>query len=95
MGKRKTYTGTVVSAKMQKTAVVKVEDMAKHAKYGRIMRVHNKFKVHDENSVAKPNDVVLIEETRPLSKDKHFRLVKVLKAATIGPVEIKGEEEVK
>jgi small subunit ribosomal protein S17 len=91
MGRRKTFIGTVTSAKMQKTCVVKVTHLAKHAKYGKVMKKFNKFKVHDEEGIAKLGDLVSIEETRPLSKDKHFRLVKVVKAAPVHQVEIKEE----
>ncbi len=91
MGRRKTFIGTVVSAKMQKTFIIKVTHLAKHSKYGKVVKVYNKFKVHDEKGIAKPGDLVSIEETRPLSKDKHFRLVKVVKAAPVHQVEIKEE----
>ena len=91
MGKRRQYTGTVVSAKMQKTIVVSVVVMAKHPKYGRILRHHNKFKVHDEKGIAKAGDMVRIEETRPLSKEKRFRVTEVLKKAIATQVEIKEE----
>lgn len=93
MGKRKTYVGTVLSDKMNKTIVVKVTSMAKHRKYGRIMKTYNKFKVHDEKNIAKTGDLVHIEETRPLSKDKRFRLVEVVKKAQLPHVEIKEEEK--
>ena len=79
MGKQKEFTGTVISDKMQKTLVVKISHLAKHPKYGKIMRRYNKFKVHDEKQAAKMGDIVLIRETRPLSKDKRFRLVEVIK----------------
>jgi len=81
MGKRKEFTGTVVSDKMQKTIVVRVKQMSKHPKYGRVERSYNKFKAHDESGVAKLGDTVRIEETRPLSKDKHFRVLEVVKKA--------------
>lgn len=81
MGKRKEFLGTVVSDKMQKTVVVRVTQMSKHAKYGRLSRSYNKFKAHDEKGAAKLGDAVRIEETRPLSKDKHFRVVEVVKKA--------------
>lgn len=81
MGRKKQYTGTVVSDKMQKTVIVRIANTSKHPKYGRIIRSHNKFKVHDEKGAAKTGDIVQIEETRPLSKDKHFRLLKIVKQA--------------
>ena len=91
MGKRKQYIGAVISDKMQKTIVVRISRMAKHPKYGKIVKKHNKFKVHDEKGIAKLDDLVRIEETRPLSKDKRFRLVEVIKKAQIPHIEIKEE----
>lgn len=91
MGKRKVFTGNVISNKMQKTVVVKVTTLAKHPKYGRIIKHSNKFKAHDEKSVAQIGDVVRIEETRPLSKDKRFRLVEIVKKAAIPQIEIKDD----
>jgi small subunit ribosomal protein S17 len=64
---------------MNKTIVVQVESSAIHKEYNKIIKKFNKFKAHDEKNVAKIGDVVLIEETRPLSKDKHFRLIEVIK----------------
>ena len=77
--KRKERTGVVISNKMQKTIVVGVERLAKHFKYGKTIKKFKKFKVHDEKNEAKIGDKVLIIETRPLSKDKFFRLVKIIK----------------
>jgi len=74
-GKRKVMTGTVVSDKMQKTIVVSIERLVKHATYGKYVRRRNKFKVHDEKNEAKVGDVVRFMETRPLSKDKRWRLL--------------------
>jgi small subunit ribosomal protein S17 len=82
MGIRKRYTGIVVSDKMQKTVVVKIAQMSKHPKYDRISKSHNKFKAHDEKNSAKLGDTVTIEETRPLSKDKRFRVVSVIKKSS-------------
>jgi small subunit ribosomal protein S17 len=78
---RKERTGIVVSNKMDKTAVVKIEERVTHDKYSKIMKRSIKFKVHDENNECNVGDKVLIMETRPLSKDKHFRLVKILEKA--------------
>ena len=78
---RKTRIGFVVSDKMDKTIVVKIEESVKHAKYGKILKRSNKFKAHDENNDCGIGDKVVIMETRPLSKDKHFRLVKILEKA--------------
>lgn len=77
--KRKIRTGVVVSDKMQKTIVVKVERLTRHPLYGKIIRRYKKFKVHDENNSAKIGDQVKIIETRPLSKEKCWDLVEVIK----------------
>ncbi|HTK68668.1 MAG TPA: 30S ribosomal protein S17 [Candidatus Eisenbacteria bacterium] len=68
-------TGTVVSDKMQKTIVVSIERLVKHATYGKYVRRRNKFKVHDEKNEAKVGDIVRFMETRPVSKDKRWRLL--------------------
>jgi len=75
---RKERTGMVVSNKMDKTAVVKITESVKHGKYSKILKRSIKFKVHDENNECDVGDKVLIMETRPLSRDKHFRLVRIL-----------------
>lgn len=80
-GVRKTRTGIVVSDKMQKTIVVELEDRKQHALYGKILRTSSKVKAHDEDEIAGIGDLVLIAETRPLSKDKHFRLVEIVEKA--------------
>ena len=77
-GARKVRTGYVVSDKMQKTIVVELEDRKPHPLYKKTMRTNSKVKVHDENETAGVGDLVRIEETRPLSKDKHFRLVEII-----------------
>jgi small subunit ribosomal protein S17 len=76
---RKERTGEVVANKMQKTIVVRVERRVPHPKFKKIVRVHKKFYAHDENNEAKPGDRVLIRETRPLSKLKHWELVSIIK----------------
>jgi len=78
MGKGKELIGVIVSDKMQKTIIVKVLRTYKHKKYNRIIKTYKKYKAHDENNSAKTGDTVSIAETRPLSKDKHFRVVAVL-----------------
>jgi len=93
MGKRKEFIGTVVGNKMQKTIKVTVTRLAKHHKYGKIIKYTNKFKAHDEKNIANVGDRVRIEETRPLSKDKHFRLIEVIKKAQAPHVEIKEVNE--
>jgi small subunit ribosomal protein S17 len=77
----RTIAGVVTSAKMQKTIVVRIEWLEKHAKYGKFMRRHSRFKAHDENREAKEGDIVAISQTRPLSKTKRWRLVKVIQRA--------------
>lgn len=91
MGIRKSYIGIVISDKMQKTVIVKIVLMSKHAKYGRITKSHNKFKAHDEKNSAKIGDTVKIEEMRPLSKDKHFRVVSIIKKSSTALTAIKEE----
>ncbi len=80
-GARKVRSGYVVSTKMNKTIVVELEDRKQHALYGKIMRRDSRVKVHDENETAGVGDRVRIEETRPLSKDKHFRLTEIIEKA--------------
>ena len=75
---RKKRIGRVVSDKMEKTIVVAVETKVRHPLYGKTINRTTKFKVHDEKNEAKINDRVSIMETRPLSKDKRFRLVDVI-----------------
>ena len=75
---RKTRTGKVVSDKMDKTIVVAVEDHVKHPLYNKIVKRTYKLKAHDENNECKVGDTVKVMETRPLSKDKRFRLVEVV-----------------
>ena len=78
---RKTMTGIVVSDKMDKTIVVAIERRVKHPLYGKIMKRSIKLKAHDENNECKIGDKVEIMETRPLSKDKRWRLVEVIEKA--------------
>ncbi|AFS69271.1 30S ribosomal protein S17 [Exiguobacterium sp. RIT452] len=80
---RKVLTGRVVSDKMDKTIVVSVETKVKHKLYGKRVNYSKKYKTHDESNTAKIGDVVRIQETRPLSKDKRFRLVEVVEKAVI------------
>ena len=78
---RKTRTGKVVSNKMQKTIVVAVEDHVKHPLYGKIVKRTYKLKAHDENNECGIGDTVKVMETRPLSKDKRWRLVEIIEKA--------------
>ncbi|WP_026688616.1 30S ribosomal protein S17 [Alteribacter aurantiacus] len=80
---RKTYTGRVVSDKMDKTITVLVETYKMHPLYGKRVKYSKKLKAHDENNTAKAGDIVRVMETRPLSKDKRFRLVEVVEEAVI------------
>ena len=77
-GRRKVRIGRVVSNKMDKTIVVAVEDFVRHELYNKPVKRTKKFNAHDENNVCQIGDRVKIMETRPLSKDKHFRLVEVI-----------------
>ena len=78
---RKTRTGKVVSNKMQKTIVVAVEDHVKHPLYNKIVKRTYKLKAHDENNECNIGDTVKVMETRPLSKDKRWRLVGIIEKA--------------
>lgn len=81
MGKRKEFVGQVISDKMQKTVIVRITRLSKHPKYGRILKKYTKFKAHDEKNISKVGDTVRIEETSPISKSKHFRVVEILQKA--------------
>ena len=78
---RKVRTGTVVSNKMDKTIVVAVENHVKHPLYGKIVKRTYKLKAHDEKNECNIGDTVRVVETRPLSKDKRWRLVQVIEKA--------------
>lgn len=78
---RKTRIGKVVSDKMDKTITVAIEDRVKHPLYGKIVKKMVKFKAHDENNDCGIGDTVKIMETRPLSKDKRWRLVEIIEKA--------------
>lgn len=84
-GQRKVRTGLVVSNKMQKTIVVRVSRLVRHPKYNRVIKQTSAFKAHDETNSAAIGDWVKIMETRPISKDKRWRLVEVLKRASTAP----------
>ena len=80
---RKTKTGIVISDKMDKTITVKIERIAYHSIYKKMMRQATTFKVHDEKEAATTGDTVRIQETRPLSKTKRWRLVEIVKKAPV------------
>jgi small subunit ribosomal protein S17 len=80
-GRRKLRQGRVVSAKMEKTIVVLIESRVRHPLYGKFMKRSQKFKVHDEESTCGEGDTVEIMETRPLSKEKRWRVIRVIEKA--------------
>jgi small subunit ribosomal protein S17 len=75
---RKILVGRVTSDKMDKTIVVQVERLKRHARYGKVMRFHKKYKAHDEQSAAHVGDLVKIIESKPISKEKRWALVEIL-----------------
>jgi small subunit ribosomal protein S17 len=92
-GKRKTKVGRVVSDKMDKTIVVSVERLSRHRIYKRVVRLTTKFKAHDERNEAHLGDTVRIEEARPLSATKRWRLAEIVSKADIGAGEAVVSEE--
>ncbi|MCM0082693.1 30S ribosomal protein S17 [Geomonas sp. Red32] len=79
-GSRKTQIGIVVSDKMEKTAVVKVDRLVKHPVYNKYIKRSAKYKAHDEVNAAKIGDKVLIVETRPMSKDKRWKIRQIIES---------------
>jgi small subunit ribosomal protein S17 len=77
-GRRKRLVGMVVSDKMDKTVTIRVEGLTKHARYGKYVMRSKKYKAHDEQNDCRVGDKVLIEETRPLSADKRWKVKEVL-----------------
>ena len=88
--KKKTRHGRVLSNKMDKTVVVEVETRRKHPLYKKVVRYKANFKAHDENNTCNIGDMVKIVETRPLSKDKRWRVAEILTKAEV--IEVKPEE---
>ena len=82
-GRRKRLTGRVVSDKMDKTVVVQVESMARHARYGKVVRKTKKYKAHDEGNACRVGDVVRIVESRPLSREKRWMVEEILKRTEV------------
>ncbi len=80
---RKVREGKVVRDKMQKTVVVAVESVVRHPIYGRRMRRTKRYKAHDETNQCRAGDVVRIEETRPLSKEKRWRVIQIVRKAEV------------
>lgn len=86
---QRTLSGVVVSDKMQKTVVVLVSRFIKHPKYGKYIKRSKKYKAHDEKNEYKEGDTVIIAETKPISKDKYFKVVGMKTPAT--PVSVSAE----
>ena len=84
-GQRKVRVGVVTSNRMMKTIVVRVDRRVRHPKYNRVIKQASAFKVHDETNSAAIGDLVKIMETRPLSKEKRWRLVEIVKRASSAP----------
>lgn len=80
-GRRKELVGVIVSDKMEKTVTVLVEGLRKHPTYGKYVVRSKKYKAHDEQNDCREGDKVLIEETRPLSRDKRWKVKKILERA--------------
>jgi len=78
---RKNRVGIVVSDKMDKTVVIAIEEHVKHQKYGKVIKRTIRLKVHDENNECGIGDKILVAETRPLSKDKRWRMVEIIEKA--------------
>ncbi len=85
-GQRKELVGTVLSAKMDKTAVVEVERRARHPLYEKVMRLRKKYKVHDEENACRNGDTVRIVESRPLSREKRWRIDEILERSELSEV---------
>ena len=81
MGERKTREGVVVSDAMQKTRVIRIERVYRHPRYQRVVRVSKRLKAHDEANASRVGDRVVIEETRPLSKEKRWRIRSIVTRA--------------
>ncbi|MGI6454669.1 MAG: 30S ribosomal protein S17 [bacterium] len=80
---RKVREGVVVSTKMNKTIVVRVDRLVRHSQYGKVIRRSKNVKAHDEHEVCQEGDVVRIMETRPISKDKRWRYVETIRKAVV------------
>lgn len=81
--RRKIREGTVVSTKMEKTIVVKIERLVRHSQYGKVIRRSKNVKAHDEQNECQEGDVVKIMETRPISKDKRWRYIETVRKAVV------------
>ena len=85
-GQRRELVGKVLSAKMDKTAVVEVERRSRHPLYEKVMRVRKKYKAHDEENTCRTGDVVRIVESRPLSREKRWRVEEILERSELSEV---------
>lgn len=85
-GQRRELVGTVLSAKMDKTVVVEVERRARHPLYEKVMRLRKKYKVHDEENACRRGDTVRIAESRPLSREKRWRVEEILERSELSEV---------
>lgn len=90
---RRTKTGRVTSNKMHKTVVVEVEMVTRHRLYGRTLRRTRKFKAHDATNRCEIGDTVVIAESRPISKDKHWTVQEIVRRGTGEPIEIQEVSE--
>ncbi|MFY9463198.1 MAG: 30S ribosomal protein S17 [Candidatus Sungiibacteriota bacterium] len=79
----RTLNGTVISAKMQKTIVVRVDTLKQHPKYGKHYRVSKKFKAHDEKSEYRVGDIIMMQEARPLSREKRWQAIALIKRTEV------------
>ncbi|MCX7661455.1 MAG: 30S ribosomal protein S17 [Candidatus Omnitrophica bacterium] len=93
MGKRKEFVGVVVSDKMDKTRVVKIERLERHKRYKKVIRKFTKLKIHDQNNISRLGDTVRIKQSRPFSKGKHFVLVEVIKRPEFIPEELLSKKQ--
>jgi small subunit ribosomal protein S17 len=82
-GRRRELVGSVVSAKMDKTAVVEVERLARHPLYEKVMRLRKKYKAHDEENACRPGDLVRIVESRQISRNKRWRVEEILERSEL------------
>lgn len=85
-GQRRELVGDVLSAKMDKTVVVEVERLARHPLYKKVLRLRKKYKAHDEENTCRTGDVVRIVESRPLSREKRWRVQEILRRSEIPEV---------
>lgn len=92
-GNRKIKTGTVVSDKMQKTVVVRIDRTYRHPLYKKVMKASSKFKAHDEENQCKVGDLVEIMETKPISRDKRWRVSKILGKGKVAAYERPKKKE--